>query len=121
MGKSYVKPPCERKGCGEARVSGGTPCCKMHGGGKRCKHAFFECRRSRCTSIRCCGCELQRTLMTQESAARSRRTQPAVRSTVSGTEGAGSASTRAVVLLRTPARSTASRTAAAGAAKRMAA
>ena len=28
---------------------------------------FFEMRRSRCTSIQCCGCRLDRTLMTQES------------------------------------------------------
>ena len=28
---------------------------------------FWECRHSRCTSIKCCGCELQRKLMTQES------------------------------------------------------
>jgi hypothetical protein len=28
---------------------------------------FFEMRRSRCTSIQCCGCRLERTLMTQES------------------------------------------------------
>ena len=28
---------------------------------------FFEMRRSRCTSIQCCGCKLERTLMTAES------------------------------------------------------
>jgi hypothetical protein len=29
--------------------------------------ACWEMRRSRCTSINCCGCKLERSLMTQES------------------------------------------------------
>jgi hypothetical protein len=28
---------CELEGCTKQAVCGGTPCCKAHGGGKRCQ------------------------------------------------------------------------------------
>ena len=37
--------------------------------------ACYEMRRSRCVSLNCCGCKIQRTLMTQESMALDERPQ----------------------------------------------
>jgi hypothetical protein len=33
------KRQCDLEGCTKLAASGGTPCCKAHGGGKHCQHA----------------------------------------------------------------------------------
>ena len=86
------KPPCERLGCATPQISGGTKHCSLHGGGRHCK--MKGCAKGACFG----GTQHCR---------------------VHG--GASRASTRTVVLLRSPARSTASRTAGASAVRRTAA